>query len=114
MNGNLTLALVGLGIVFMVQVLITLVVSLVRRIDRGWQDREERQASAALDKQQNLDTVTVVLIAAAVATIVGGRHRIRSVRRLLSVDSPSSPWSSQGRATLQGSHVLVRRPQPPQ
>ena len=114
MNGNLTLALVGLGIVFMVQLLITLVVALVRRIDRGWQDREERQAAAALGKQQNLDTTTVVLISAAVATMVGGRHRIRSVRRLLPAHSPSSPWSSQGRATLQGSHMITRRPGPPQ
>lgn len=105
---GITMTVVGLVIVFFVLALISFVVSLVSRLDARWQQRERELERAALDKPANIDATTAVLIAAAVATYVGGRARIRSVRRLLPTDLPSSPWSSQGRAVLQGSHLIQR------
>lgn len=105
----LTITVVGLAIVFLVQVAIALVVSLLRRLDERWQAGETACAVAALERQQTLDDTTLLLISAAAATMIAGRSRIRSVRRLLPADSPSSPWSAQGRAVLQGSHIIVRK-----
>lgn len=103
------LALIGLAIVFSVLSLLAVVVALVRRLDDRWQEREREVAEAALDKPPGLDTITVVLIAAAVATHLQGRFRIRRVRRLFPRDAPSSPWSHQGRLVLMGSHLVRRR-----
>ena len=109
MPDYLVLACVGIGIVFAVQLSITLVVALIRRVDQKWQEKEKETAQSALHKEPTLDDTTIVLISAAVATLVGGRHRIHSIRRLLPPRSTSSPWSSQGRSVLQGSHVVVRK-----
>ena len=106
---SLTLTVAGLLIVFLVQASISLVVALMRRLDENWRRKEEMRATAAFGKEPTVDATTLVLIAAAVGTVLTGRHRIRSVRRLLPADAPSSPWSSQGRAVLQGSHVIVRK-----
>lgn len=105
----LTITVVGLAIVFLVQVAIAAVVGLLRRLDERWRAAEAAREAAALGRRPTLDDTTLVLVSAAVATLIAGRTRIRSVRRLLPADSPSSPWSAQGRAVLQGSHVIVRR-----
>lgn len=109
MARGLNLGLVGFGIVFLVLGAIALIVLLIQRADRGWQQREHVESIRRLEKPPTIDAATAVVIAAAVATFVAGRHRIRSVRRLLPADAPSSPWSVQGRAVLQGSHALTRR-----
>jgi len=106
---GLTITVVGLVIVFLVQGSITLFVGLIRRLDARWQQCEEADREAALIRDPSVDRTTLVLIAAAAATMIAGRHRVRSVRRLLPVDSPQSPWSAQGRAVLQGSHIPGRR-----
>ncbi len=105
---GLTLGVVGFGIVFLVLTAISVVVFLVRRLDEGWQHRERIVEIERLERPMTIDATTAVLIAAAVATYLVGRHRIRSVRRLLPADAPTSPWSSQGRAVLQGSHLIGR------
>jgi len=113
-SGNITpemgtLAIVGILIVFGVLALIASVVALLKRLDNRWQDHEARQSAAALDKEPTIDNTTLVLIAAAAATAVGGRFRVRRIRRLLSPKQKRTPWSAHGRLVLQGSHTVRRK-----
>jgi Na+-transporting methylmalonyl-CoA/oxaloacetate decarboxylase gamma subunit len=103
------LALSGIFIVFLVLTLIAVVVALFRRLDDRWQAAEERAQQAAVEKEPTIDETTLVLIAAACATVAGGRFRVRRIRRLLSPRQRRTPWSAQGRLTLQGSHVVERK-----
>ena len=104
-----TMTVVGLGIVFSVLTAIAVMVWTLGRLDDRWRRREAEAAATATEREQTIDDTTLVLICAAVATMLVGRNRIRSVRRLLPPDSPSSPWSAQGRAVLMGSHVPPKR-----
>ncbi|RKZ19364.1 hypothetical protein DRQ50_02215 [bacterium] len=103
-----TLAAAGIAIVFLVLALISLVVSLFKRLDDRWLAAEEKAAAAAADREPKLDEITLLIIAAACATVAGGRFRVRRIRRLLSPHQKRTPWSAQGRLTLQGSHVVGR------
>jgi len=106
---TLTLSLVGMVVVFVVLALIASIVGLIRRLDDRWQAAERAREAAALDREPTIDATTVVLIAAAVATVVHGRHRIRKIRRLLSPRVQRTPWSAHGRMILQGSHAIERK-----
>ncbi len=108
MSFSLSFSVIGILIVFVALAIIVMVISLVRRLDAKWEDREAAQKKAAGEKEQNIDSLTLVLITAAVATMLQGRYFIRSVKKLLPVDAMSGPWSSQGRAILHGSHVHRR------
>jgi len=105
---NLKLALAGILIVFTVLAIISIAVALLRKLDDRWQRSEKKTAEAAVDKDPTIETTTLVLISAAVATVLAGRFRVRRIRRLLSPDQPRTPWSAQGRLVLQGSHSLER------
>jgi Na+-transporting methylmalonyl-CoA/oxaloacetate decarboxylase gamma subunit len=105
----LTLAAVGIVVVFAVLSLIAGVVALIRRLDDDWQAREQRQDDAALEREPVLDETTAVIIAAACATVIAGRFRVRRIRRLLSPRQKRTPWSAQGRLILQGSHDVGRK-----
>lgn len=105
---NMPLALVGLLIVFAVQLIIALAISWIRQLDEKWRHQEKRRNAEALDREPTIDVTTLVLVAAAAATVLRGRHRIRSIRRLMSPDHKRSPWTTQGRAVLQGSHAIDR------
>ena len=109
MTYGVNLTLVGLIIVFAVLATIAGLVVLLGRLDDRWQAQEREVEQARLSRDPTIDATTAVIIAAAVATYLGGRFRIRSVRRLLPADAPTSGWSSTGRAVLQGSHVIGRR-----
>lgn len=104
------ITLVGMGVVFLALLLVASAIALMSRLDERWQSGERRDEAAAFGKTPTIDTTSLVLIAAAVATVVTGRHRIRAVRRLLPGDSPASAWSAAGRAVLLGSHVVTPRP----
>ena len=106
---GLALTVVGLAIVFGVLGITATIVRLLGTVDRRWQEAERRREVEALERTPTIDNTTAVLISAAVATYLGGRFQIRSVRRLMRTDLPESPWSAQGRATLRGSHVISRR-----
>ncbi len=106
---TIALSAIGLLVVFFVLFLIATVVGLLRKLDDRWQRTEERNLAEALHKQATIDTTTVVLISAAVATVITGRHRIRKIRRLLSPRVQRTPWSAQGRLILQGSHTIDRK-----
>lgn len=107
---GLEITLVGMGVVFVGLLLVTAAISLMRRLDERWQAGERQGETAALLATPTIDSTTLVLIAAAVATMVGGRARIRGVRRLLPGESAASAWAVTGRAVLQGSHVITPRP----
>lgn len=104
-----TLSVAGLAITFMVLALLVIAVSLFGRLNARWLAAEERAAKTATRRTPTIDTTTLVLITAAIATHMGGRFRIRRVRRLLDRDAPTSPWSAQGRLVLMGSHVVPRK-----
>jgi len=105
----LGLSVVGILVVFVVLALIAALVALIRKLDDGWQLREQQSAEAALTREPTIDETTVVLIAAACATVITGRHRVRRIRRLLSPRTKRTPWSAQGRLILQGSHAVERK-----
>jgi len=113
MNPDLKYALIltlsGFAIVFAVLSALAAVLGLIRRSDEGWKVKEKREETEALQRDPNIDATTAVLIAAAVATYIEGRHHIHQVRRLLPRGGSSSGWSSQGRAVLQGSHVITKK-----
>ena len=105
-----SLVVAGLLIVFSVLALIATVVAVFKRLDDRWQDHEARLAAAATDQDPTIDNTTLVLIAAACATVAGGRFRVRRIRRLLPMQTKRTPWSAQGRLTLLGSHAVKRTP----
>ncbi len=107
---GLEISLVGMSIVFLVLALVVGAITLMRRLDERWLAAEEQAESAAFERTPTVDQTTVVLIAAAVATLIAGRHRIRQIRRLPPGEQPSSAWSVTGRAALQGSHVIRTHP----
>ena len=106
---TLNLSAVGIIVVFGVLALIAAVVGAIRKLDDGWQEREQATSEAALTREPTIDETTVVLIAAACATLITGRHRVRRIRRLLSPKQKRTPWSAQGRLILQGSHAVGRK-----
>jgi Na+-transporting methylmalonyl-CoA/oxaloacetate decarboxylase gamma subunit len=106
---GLTLTLMGLVIVFLVLACIALVITLIRRLDERWQHRERKEEIEAFGKDPTIDGTTLVLIAAAAATFIQGRFRIRRIRRLPSGSGRASAWSREGRSVLMGSHVITRK-----
>ena len=95
MTYGINLTLVGLIIVFAVLATIAGLVVLLGRLDDRWQAQEREVEQARLSRTPTIDATTAVIIAAAVATYLGGRFRIRSVRRLLPADAPTSGWTLQ-------------------
>ena len=106
---TLALSLVGILVVFFVLLLISVVVGLTRKMDDGWKVKEKAQIVEAFEKEPTIDETTAVLVAAACATVITGRHRVRKIRRLLSPATKRTPWSAQGRLILQGSHTVGRK-----
>ncbi len=105
----LTLALVGFVIVFGVLSLTATLVWFVGRADVGWPQRQAEPEPGPVETDSAIDATTAVLISAAVVATLGARAHVRSVRRLISPDARTNTWSSHGRATLLGSHVLSGR-----
>ena len=103
------LAIAGILIVFAVLILIATVVSLFKRVDDRWRAHEAALAAQSTSRTQNIDDITLLLISAAAATVVGGRFRVRRIHRLLPMRTKRTPWSSQGRSILQGSHAITRK-----
>ena len=106
---GINITIVGLIIVFLCLSLIATFVRLMGWWDSRGLEREAAQEKAAFHKPQTIDETTLVLISAAVATLIQGRFHIRSVRRITTGESTTSPWSMQGRAVLHGSHVIHKK-----
>lgn len=103
------LSVVGILVVFTVLSLIAGVVGSVSRLDGRWQQQEQDHLREALQAAPTIDATTVILIAAACATLITGRFRVRRIRRLLSPATKRTPWSAQGRLILQSSHDIGRK-----
>lgn len=103
-TNGLSLAFAGIIIVFLSLAFIALTVRFIRWLDNTWQEREEQERQAAIEASPTIDDLTMVIISAAVATYLVGRHRIKSIHRVSEAQSSGSLWSSKGRAVLQGSH----------
>ena len=103
------LAIVGICIVFGVLALISIVVALFKRVDDRWKAHEQALVDQSVGRTQNIDNITLLLIVAAAATVAGGRFRVRRIHRLLPMRTKRTPWSSQGRLILQGSHGTITR-----
>ncbi len=106
---GLELAMIGMGIVFAVLWIITGSVSLIRLADERWQEKEKRAEEEATEREPTIDSTTLVLIAAACATMIQGRYYIRRVRRLMPSTAQTGVWSMQGRTILHGSHVVPKK-----
>lgn len=110
LKSGVTLTLIGLGIVFVVQGLITAVVALMRRVDEGWHAQEKVAAqSTASAEEATIDHTTLVLLTAAVTTVLQGRaFTLRRIRRVLPRAAAQAGWQAEGRAVLHGSHAVRR------
>ncbi|MBW2734133.1 MAG: hypothetical protein JRH20_17225 [Deltaproteobacteria bacterium] len=104
-KSGLPLALVGLALVFAVQILTTLAVSGMRRIDEGWRVKEVVEAQQALERPPTIDATTLVLITATVTAVMQRQVAIRRIRRLAPATSQRS-WQQQGRTAIQTSHQV--------
>lgn len=104
------ISLIGMGVVFIGLLMVTGAITAMRRLDERWRETERRGEADALEAPPTIDSTTLVLIAAAAATMIEGRHRIRGVRRMLPGESAASAWAITGRAVLQGSHTIANRP----
>lgn len=102
---GLYMSAVGFAIVFSVLLLLACIVSIIKRLDDYWQDKEEKEKEKAFSKMQTIDNTTLVLISAAVATYFKGRMRVRRVRVLPDIARSGGSWASQTRTVLQGSHI---------
>lgn len=107
---GLEITLIGMGVVYVGLLMVTAAITLMRRLDERWQAAERQGEADALLAAPTVDSTTLVLLAAAAATMIAGRHRIRGVRRMLPGEGAASAWSVTGRAVLQGSHVMSQRP----
>lgn len=97
------LAISGFLIVFMVLLLITLLVSLLQRLDKM------QPVAGKSAKEQTIDNLTLVLISAAVTTMLHHqKHRIRRIHRIPAASRASESWSNSGRVILHGSHVITK------
>ena len=87
---GLSLTVGGIVIVFTVLALISAVVGMMRRLDDRLSPPREVPTAGVAGQSSGIDDTTLVLITAAVATLVKGRHRIRGLRRLMPADRPGS------------------------
>lgn len=101
-------SLIGFLIVFITLFALVLMVSFIKWIDKRWEERETMQKEAALNKPQNIDNTTLILISAAIGAYFQGRARIRRVRVLPHMAKQGGSWAFQARANLQGSHFLKK------
>ena len=114
MSENLSFALeittVGLGSVFAVLIAITLIITMMKAIDHVWRKRELQKTTISNPAEQNIDTITLTIITAAVTTYLAGRYQIKKIRRIQPLSNAAADsWSSQGRSVLMGSHVIQRK-----
>ena len=108
---TLTFSLMGIGIVFTVLATIAGIIFLLQRLDQRWsqqeqQSREQRNDLANPSREPTIDTTTLVLISASVATVLQGRYYIKSIRKLPSTAARRGSWTVQGRAVQHGSHTV--------
>lgn len=101
-------SVVAFFIVFATLFVLVVIISLIKRLDKSWEDREAAHKERALIMPQNIDNTTLVLISAAIGAYFQGRARIKRVRVLPRTAKQGGSWAFQARTTLQGSHNTKR------
>lgn len=110
MQEALQLTFVGLTVVFTALLGVIGVIVVMNRLDTQSDERESAQKKAQIDKDPTIDDLTLTLIATAVATVLVGRHQIRSVRRVRHARK-TGMWAEAGRAQLHASHSVRPKPE---
>ncbi|MFH2035447.1 MAG: hypothetical protein ABIJ45_03515 [Candidatus Zixiibacteriota bacterium] len=106
---SIRFSIIGTIIVFTALTIIALTIYYVSKAEKYFADKAEVLEDFPADQKSNIDNTTLVLISAAVATMLQGRYYIKRVRRLLPGNHINSPWASQGLAILHGSHVIKKQ-----
>lgn len=104
---GLNLTVVGLTVVFAVLALVAVAVRGLKWLDARLQP--PARPAPASEAEAQIDHTTLVLIAAAVATLVRGRYHITKVRRLPQHGPGDTAWSQQHRAVLLASHRIEKK-----
>ncbi len=106
---SLRFTFIGILIVFSALTLIAASIHYISRLEKYTAGRSKTSTDQPPAQKSTIDNITLVLISAAVATMILGRFHIRRIRRLLPGSKVRSPWSAQGLAILHGSHVLRKQ-----
>lgn len=107
---SLKFSIIGILIVFSALIIISTIVSLLKRADDRWQAHElARQEVTASEGDSTIDTLTLVLISAAAGTVLQGRYHIRKIRRIRRLGAKPGSWTVQGRSILLGSHLVSKK-----
>lgn len=94
----------GIVVVFAVLLIMIIFINIFKKLDYMWEHRENAEKAEMLNKEQNIDDTTLVLISAAVAAYTHNRAKIRRVRVLPSRAKQGGNWAMQARSVLQTSH----------
>jgi len=73
----------------------------------GAPERAAPQAAEARPAEEEVSPEIVAVISAAVSAFLGKTARVRGIRPARA--AAASPWSQQGRVSIQASHVLPRQ-----
>lgn len=103
---GIALAIMGVLVVFTALVLLAAFIEFLPRILATVSQKEPAEPAPRLADEDELDTETLVVIAAAVAAVLGQPHRIIRVRGLTSEDRG---WSLEGRMQHHHSHRVEHR-----
>jgi sodium pump decarboxylase gamma subunit len=106
MQTGLVLTFIGLLIVFGVLLLLAVFISFISKLDQGWQEDEKEIKAKQSEKTPTIDSLTLVLISAAVTAAIG--HRRHQIKKIKLVRSNHESWSLAGRQGIMGSHNLQK------
>lgn len=101
-------SVIGFLIVFATLLILVLIVSFIKWLDKSWENREAAHKERALNMPQNIDNTTLILISAAIGAYFQGRAYIKRVRVLPHTAKQGGSWAFQARTMLQGSHNTKR------
>lgn len=109
---SLRFAAISIAIVFSALSIIAVTIFYASKLEKYFAEKAKRAEAvgeAKVKQESNIDNTTLVLISAAVATMIQGRFHIKRVRRLMPGNHINSPWAVQGLAILHGSHVIRKK-----
>jgi len=100
---------IGIIIVFSALSIIAATIYYASKLEKYFANRNSSAKSTDTSQsppESTIDNTTLVLISAAVATMIQGRFHVKRVRRLMPGNHINSSWAVQGLAILHGSHVI--------
>lgn len=82
------------------------IAELAARLDHLEGEPDEAAELAQPPAAEPIPPEVIVMMGAVIASYLGKKVRIRSVRRIYT--AASNPWAQQGRVFVQASHMLTR------